>query len=163
MADAMSCRMGARHVHDLAAFRLCEELMKLVEAETAKPPAADHFRFCNQLNDAALDAASDVAEGFVRFYPREFARFLDYALSSLAEVRERTESGYRRQLFGPGETSNILNLCARSEQACRNLRAYLWTVRKEDLPPRPHREAPVLRQRRTPRPPRATTRDDSSS
>jgi four helix bundle protein len=160
MSNALSLRMGARHVQELAAFRLCEELLKLVEAETAKPPAACDLKFCEQLNDAALDAASDVAEGFVRYYPREFARFLDYALSSLAEVRERAESGYRRRLIGPQAASDILNLCARSDRACRKLRAYLWTVRKEDLPPRPERERPQLRQRRTPRQSSEDTGDD---
>jgi hypothetical protein len=75
MARACAFRMSAQHLQELAAFRLCEELMKLVEAETAKDPIARHFKFCDQLNDAALDAASDVAEGFVRYYPRDFAAF----------------------------------------------------------------------------------------
>jgi four helix bundle protein len=144
----------ARHYQDLAAFRLCEELMLRVEAETSKDPAACHVSFCDQLNDAALDAASDVAEGFARYYPREFARFLDYAIASIAEVRTRTESGYRRKLFTAASTSDILNLCARADAACRRLRAYLWTVKKEDLPPRPTRERPRLRERRLPRPTR---------
>ena len=144
--------MGAQNVRELAAFRLCEELMKCVEAETATAPIARHYKACDQLNDAALDAASDVAEGFVRYYPGDFARFLDFAVSSLAEVRVRTEAAYRRKLIGPTATSDILNLCARAETACRNLRAYLWKTRKEDLPPRPQRERPTLRKRRLPRP-----------
>lgn len=113
--------MGAQHLRDLAVFRLCEELMIRVEAETSKDPLARHFRFRDQLADAALDAASDVAEGFVRYYPGEFARFLDFAISSLQEVHTRTEAAYRRKL---------LSLCARADTACRNLRAYLWKVRK---------------------------------
>jgi four helix bundle protein len=147
--------MVANNIKDLAAFRLCEELMIRVEAATANEPVSRHFRFCDQLNDAALDAASDVAEGFVRYYPGDFARFLDFAISSLEEVRTRTEAAYRRKLFPPQTTSNILNLWARSNKACRNLRAYLWTVRKEDLPPRPARARPNLRARKRPRPRRA--------
>lgn len=146
--------MGAQHLRDLAAFRLCEELMIRVEAEIAKDPLARHFRFRDQLADAALDAASDVAEGFVRYYPGEFARFLDFAISSLQEVHTRTEAAYRRRLLSPVATSDILNLCARADTACRNLRAYLWTVRKVDLPPRPPRERPNLRKRKLKRPTR---------
>jgi four helix bundle protein len=146
--------MAAHHLQNLAAFRLCEELMKRVEAETSTNPIARHFRFCDQLNDAALDAASDVAEGFVRYYPGEFARFLDFAISSLQEVKTRTEAAYRRELLGVTATSDILNLCVRADTACRHLRAYLWKVRKEDLPPRPQRERPHLRQRRLKRPKR---------
>jgi hypothetical protein len=82
LARRMPARFGvtARNLQELAAFRLCEELMKVVEKETATGTVAKRFRFCDQLNDAALDAASDVAEGFVRYYPGEFARFLDFAI-----------------------------------------------------------------------------------
>lgn len=146
--------MGAQHLRDLAAFRLCEELMIRVEAEIAKDPLARRFRFRDQLADAALDAASDVAEGFVRYYPGEFARFLDFAISSLREVHTRTEAAYRQKLLSAAATSDILNLCARADTACRNLRAYLWTVRKSDLPPRPLRERPNLRKRKLKRPTR---------
>jgi four helix bundle protein len=128
--------------------------MQAVEAETSTGTVAKHFRFCDQLNDAALDAASDVAEGFVRYYPGEFARFLDFAIASLEEVRTRTEAGYRRRWLSTESTSRILNLWARSNGACRNLRAYLRTVRKEDLKERPHRDKPSFRRRRLPRPKR---------
>jgi hypothetical protein len=77
---ACSFRMTAHNIHELATFRLCEDLMKKVEAGTATGNVAQDFRFCDQINDAALDAAADVAEGFARFYPGEFARFLDYAI-----------------------------------------------------------------------------------
>ena len=131
--------MGARDVRELDAYKLCEELMLAVEAATGSAPARRSARFCEQINDAALDAASDISEGFARYYPAEFARFLDYALSSLAEVRRRGEAGYRRGLFSTVQTSSILHLCARADRAIRGLRAYLWTVKKEDLPPRPVR------------------------
>ena len=131
--------MGARDVRDLDAYKLCEELMLAVEAATATMPARRSARFCEQINDAALDAASDISEGFARYYPAEFARFLDYALSSLAEVRRRAEAGYRRGLFSIDQTSGMLHLCVRADRAVRALRAYLWTVKKEDLPPRPLR------------------------
>jgi four helix bundle protein len=145
----------AQALRELETFLLCEELMKIVEAETARDPVVRQFRFCDQLNDAALDAAADVAEGFVRYYPGEFGRFLDFAIASLQEVRTRTETGYRRRWFSTESTSRILHLWARSNAACRGLRAYLWTVRKEDLPPRPHRERPTFRRRRLPRPRRS--------
>jgi 23S rRNA-intervening sequence protein len=67
--------MGAHNIHELAVFRLCDGLMKSVEAATATGRVAMDFKFCDQVNDAALDAAADVAEGFARFYPGEFARF----------------------------------------------------------------------------------------
>lgn len=130
--------MGAYKVDNLAAFRLCEELTKAVEAATAIGKVAADRRFCNQINDAALDATSDVAEGFARYYPREFARFLDFAIGSLEEVHRRTEAGYRRGYFIAATTSSLLQLQARADKACRNLRMYLWSVKKADLPPPQH-------------------------
>jgi four helix bundle protein len=149
--------MGAHDVRDLVAYQLCEQLMVAVEAATATLPASSDRRFCNQINDAALDAASDVSEGFVRYYPLEFARFLDYALASLQEVRCRAEAGYRRRHFTVEQASNILHLWVKADKAVRGLRAYLWTVKKTDLPPRPNRTRPALRQRHGSR--RPDTRD----
>jgi four helix bundle protein len=131
--------MTAHTLQELATFLLCEELMKLLEAKTAAGKVAGDFKFCNQLNDAALDAAADVAEGFARYYPGEFARFLDYAIASLAEVRTRIEAGFRRAYLSAETTSDLLHLCARAESAARSLRRYLWSVKKSDLPPRPDR------------------------
>ena len=95
-----------------------------------------------------------MSEGFVRYYPAEFARFLDYALASLEEVKTRTEAGYRRRHFTAPQTSDILHLHARADKAVRNLRAYLWTVKRSDLPPRPVRTRPALRRRSRRRPER---------
>jgi four helix bundle protein len=138
-------------VRDLAAYQRCEQLMMAVEAATAQPAARRDFHFCDQINDAALDAASDVSEGFVRYYPADFAHFLNYALASLAEVRRRVEAGYRRGYFPAPATSDMLQLCIKADKAVRGLRAYLWTVKRSDLPPRPHRARPQLRKRSTPR------------
>ncbi len=88
--------MTAHNIYELAVFQLYDQLMKSVEAATATGRVAMDFKFCDQVNDAALDVTADVAEGFARFYPGEFARFLDYAIASLAEVRMRLEAGYRR-------------------------------------------------------------------
>ena len=112
-------------MRDLAVYRLCEKVMLAVEAATANAAAKSDRRFCDQINDAALDAASDVAEGFVRYYPREFARFLDYALASLKEVSTRAEAGYRRRYFRAEDVSEILRLCAQADKAVRKLRGLL--------------------------------------
>jgi four helix bundle protein len=131
--------MTAHNVYELATFRLCEDLMKLLESKTAMGKVSHDFRFCDQLNDAALDAAADVAEGFARYYPAEFARFLDYAIASLEEVRTRTAAGYRRGYFTAETASDALQLCARADKAARGLRRYLWSVDKSRLPPKPDR------------------------
>jgi four helix bundle protein len=156
-------RVAIYDARDLVAYQRCEELMLAVEAATAQPAARRDFHFCDQINDAALDAASDVSEGFVRYYPADFAHFLNYALASLAEVRRRVEAGYRRGYFPAHTTSDILQLWIKADKAVRGLRRYLWTVKRTYLPPRPQRTRPPLRKRTTQRPGRRGEHSESPS
>lgn len=127
----------AHKVEELDTWKLCNELVARVEAATERAPASKDRKFCEQINDAAADALSDMAEGFARFYPNDHAAFLGYAIASLEEVRTRAGVGYQRKYFDEKTTSDLINLCYRTERAAKNLRAYLWTVKREDLPPRP--------------------------
>src|SRR5262245_4168184 len=55
-------------------------------------------RFRYQLIDSASGPPKHITEGFVRFSPRDFCRFLDYALGSLREaegwIQDGIEFGY---------------------------------------------------------------------
>ena len=129
--------MRARNYLELEVWQLCEEIRKRVIAETLTRPAASDRKFCNQIRDAAEDATADVAEGFLRFHPGEFAQFLGYALSSLAEVRERTRYAHGRRFFSDDVAAAITVSCVRADRAARALRHYLWTVSPDDVPYHP--------------------------
>lgn len=141
----------AQKVEDLDTWKLCNELVERVQVATETGRGATDREFCEQINDAAADALSDVAEGFARFYPKVHATFLGYAIASLEEVRTRLAIGYKRKYFGEQTTSDLLNLCYRAERAAKELRAYLWSVKKEDLPPPPIRPAAARKRKRQPR------------
>jgi four helix bundle protein len=130
--------MRAKHYRELEVWQLCEEIRRRVIAETARSPAASDRKFCNQIRDAAEDAVADVAEGFVRFRPGEFAQFLGYALSSLSEVRERTRHAHARRFFSDTAAAQITVLCVRADRAARALRQYLWTVAPDQVPFHPN-------------------------
>ena len=53
---------------------------------TASWPAIERYVLVQQIRRAALSASSNIAEGCARHGPREFARYLNMSLGSLAEV-----------------------------------------------------------------------------
>lgn len=130
MARAEALVVGARTVRELAVWQLAEELRLLVIAATKRGAGARDVRFCNQIRNAAVDAVSDISEGFARYRPREFANFLSYALSSLAEVQTRTRDGHTRHYFDDETAARLLRLGARAEAAARALRQYLWSLKR---------------------------------
>lgn len=80
LSRAVELGMTARRYQELEVWQLCEEIRQRVLAETTRKLPSWDRSFCDQIRDAAEDATADVAEGFVRFKPREFAQFLGYAL-----------------------------------------------------------------------------------
>jgi four helix bundle protein len=129
--------MAAARYEDLDVWRLCDEIRRLVHEETARDAARADRKFCQQILDSAEDAVADIAEGFGRFNPREFAQFLGYAITSTAEVRERTRFAFARQYFRPETAARLIVLCVRADKALRALRRYLWTVAPQDVPYHP--------------------------
>lgn len=133
--------VGARTVRELAAWQLAESLRLKLIAATGTGPGARDRDFCDQIRNAAIDSVSDIAEGFARYRPRDFATFLGYALSSLGEVQMRIRDGHSRGYLDGETAAELLRLAARAEAAARALRRYLWSARPEGP-----------RERRAPRP-----------
>jgi four helix bundle protein len=75
--------MGARDFRELVAWQLSYELKCEVFASTANAPASGDFEYCDQIRASSSSAPANTAEGFGRFRPREFARFLEIARASL--------------------------------------------------------------------------------
>ena len=81
--------MTAHHHKDLIAWQLADafkrEIFRLVKNSS---PASRNLRYHDQIVNAASDVGKDIVEGFGRKAPLEFAKFLDYAVASLARVSE---------------------------------------------------------------------------
>lgn len=70
----------------LKAWQACLDLYVGVHRETAGWPRREWYGLAAQLRDAALSAGSNIAEGIGRKGDKEFARYLNISLGSLAEV-----------------------------------------------------------------------------
>jgi four helix bundle protein len=118
--------MGANTFRELVCFQLAEELHRKIVAITAMPTARRDFKFCDQIRNASLSTCSNIAEGFARRTPADFARFLTIAKGSLAETQVQLRSGFDRGYFDQEPVVELLKLAARCDRVTSALRAYLW-------------------------------------
>lgn len=123
----------ARDFTDLVCWRLAQTLRDEVCALTETGPAARDFRFCDQIRDSSASATRNIAEGFGKFTPREFARFLRIAKGSLAETRNHLEDGRRRGYLDQQLCDRLSNLARAAARLTTNLMlAKLRQAEEED-------------------------------
>jgi four helix bundle protein len=70
----------------LDAWHACHELFLETYRVTRSFPKSELYGLTSQMRRAAFSAAANVAEGSAKRGPREFRRFLDITLGSLAEL-----------------------------------------------------------------------------
>jgi four helix bundle protein len=68
------------------AWKLCHKLVLAVYRASAKFPAAERYGLASQARRAAFSAAANIAEGSAKRGTREFRRYLDISIGSLAEL-----------------------------------------------------------------------------
>ena len=122
--------MGAQTHRELDAWRLADQIRAKVVALTATPPSSRDFRYCNQIRDAAASIPANVAEGFARRSPRDFARFLSIAKGSLAETQDRILDGADRRYIAEADAIELMRLTARCDRVITRLRKYLSSCDK---------------------------------
>ena len=70
----------------LLAWQQCHSLALLVYRASDKWPVSERYALTSQVRRAAVSAPTNIAEGSAKKGKREFRRYLDIALGSLAEV-----------------------------------------------------------------------------
>ncbi len=70
----------------LTAWQCCHALFLDIYRVTARFPKSELYGLTSQMRRAAFSAAATIAEGSAKRGSREFRRFLDMALGSLAEL-----------------------------------------------------------------------------
>jgi four helix bundle protein len=110
-----------RTFEDLLAWQLAYELKCEVFEFTSSGPAARDFEFRDQIRDSSASAPANIAEGFARGRPAEFARFLEFAKASLAETRNHLMDGRDRGYLSPALYSRLANLARAAERTTTGL------------------------------------------
>jgi four helix bundle protein len=129
----------AKRFEDLICWQVAVELRELVCRMTDQGPVLKDFKFRDQIRDSACSAPSNMAEGFARFDPPEFARFLNIARSSLSETQDRLIHGRDQKYFTPDDFTAAWRLSCRALRASNRLHQYLRRLgrKKPFIPPRP--------------------------
>jgi four helix bundle protein len=92
------------------AWQLAYELKSEVFAFTATGAASKDFKYRDQIRDSSASAPRNISEGFGRFRPRDFARFLEYARGSLMETQNHLLDGRDRGYLEAALYSRLSNL-----------------------------------------------------
>src|SRR3954471_4474296 len=81
----MGTGMGVQRFTDLRAWQTCNAYKNAVYRLCKTGPLSRDLKLRRQLEDAVAGPPANVAEGFGRFSPPDFARFLVIARASLIE------------------------------------------------------------------------------
>jgi four helix bundle protein len=92
-----------------------------------------HQELCSQLQRAAASTPRLVAEGYGRYYPADFARYLRSANGELKEIQDALRDGIDRGYFTQDQIVPLLRLSKRASKAIAGLIKYLGHAK----PPRP--------------------------
>jgi four helix bundle protein len=98
----------------LDAWRCCHELFLAVYQTTARFPKHELYGLTSQIRRAAFSAAANIAEGSAKQGPREFRRFLDMALGSLAETAYAIRAATDLQFLTSVEAQALNDLRAKA-------------------------------------------------
>lgn len=145
--------MPVRNHRDLRAWQLAAEMKERILRITSDTLWSDHRWLRDQLRKAASSACVNIAEGFSRYHPKDFARFLAISRGSLSEVIEHLDDARRLGLLATDEAEEMQVLARRARGAATHLLNYLRTA----SPPPPGRSSDSENPRtgealRTPRP-----------
>jgi four helix bundle protein len=105
---------GVRRAEDLLAWQRCRELSNVIFEITESGPVARNRGFQEQIRDAAQSAAPLIAEGFVRYLPGDFARYLRMARAEIAEVQTDLDEARDRKYFSEEQQTRAATVARRA-------------------------------------------------
>jgi four helix bundle protein len=117
--------MGVRRFTELHVWRLADELRTRIHQLTDTEAFRREAWLQGQLRRAAHSACANVAEGFGRYHPRDFARFVRTTRGSLEEVKAHLDGARLLGLLSEAQITETQSLASRACGAATNLIRYL--------------------------------------
>jgi len=115
---------GARDFTELVAWQRADDLERFVREIIKRPVLARDRDYCAQAAASAASAPRNIAEGFGRFAPIQFANFLRIAIGSEMETKNQILKAWQRGAITDEEYWAGSLLCKRAIGAAIGLRRY---------------------------------------
>ena len=133
---------GARSHEELIVWRLSYELKLGVYALILSGPLARDQKLADQLRSASSSAPRLIAEGYGRYFPREFSRYLRNANGELKETFDALRDAVDRGYLEHDQIVPLQRLSRRASKAATELIKYLRTAKPpHETPPRRKRSS----------------------
>ena len=153
--------IGIDRFEDLVTWQRMYELSLEVWKFTDRPPASRDFDYRDQIRDASDSAHRNVAEGFGRYNPTEFAHFLDISRASALETQALLKKGHAVGYLTDEEFERLDRLVVRGLQVLARFQRYLRSpIARRNAQRRRHRRSP--HENRTQNEPNAPERSERS-
>jgi len=121
--------VGAKRYTDLVVWQVARELADRITRMTLDASFRREFDIVRQLRTSSNSICANIAEGFGRFSPADFARFLRIARGSAMEVQEHLHELKVRQMISAADAHELEVLCRRVLGAITPLIRYLDKTR----------------------------------
>jgi len=126
-----------RRFEDIEAWKRGRELNVRIYELTSSGPFANDFALRDQIRRASISVSSNIAEGYARQSPADFARFLVIARASAAEVISQLYLALDLGYISGDAFESARALAEEASATCSGLIRYLrsasGTVREPDL------------------------------
>src|SRR5512140_1783472 len=100
--------MGVSRYQDLHAWQMGRQLADRLICLASVGPLHRELQLKRQLLAAAQSVCANIAEGFGRYTPGEFARFLRISRGSAMELQEHIHEAQLRGFITPTEAGELL-------------------------------------------------------
>jgi four helix bundle protein len=111
---------------DLICWQKARELVNLIYSVSRDNALSKDYGLRDQLRRAAVSSMTNTAEGFARFYPRDFMRFLDIAQSSAVEVRSLMYVVQDQGYLPPDKVADVQAVAEETTKTTKGLLRYLY-------------------------------------
>jgi four helix bundle protein len=123
---------GKRDHTEFDAWQFSDAVRRKVRVVVARPAFRMELDLRAQLKRAAEGPCANIAEGFSRYFPKDFARFVRIAKGSLTEVIVHIGTARDKGLATEAEFKDIQSHARRARGAATGLIRYLETAKRPD-------------------------------